>query len=200
MGKPWFTIPGVQDGDRTLDQQLKGLEPLLAEIRAGVPRGPEWDGRRKPSVLDLGCAEGLISRTCMEAGAQRVMGMDSNLVFIERALSLGLDPHFATFILQDLNESPDADDLACCWSDIVLMLAVAHKMRDPAKFIREWAQFASGLLVIRLPASTPGFVKDERSGFVVFDITGELQALGFKLERVEKGHFDEWTGYFRRAA
>lgn len=183
MRKGWFKIPGVQDGDRTLEEQLKGLGPMLAEVGGAT-------------VLDLGCAEGMISLKCLEGGASSVIGFDSNAAFIERARKTSLPhPDFAQFTVKDLNQPPDGP-----WhSDIVLMLAILHKLRDPLKAVREWGQFASSLIVIRLPASTPGYVKDERSGFVVFDVRGQLEAMGFKLESVTKGHFDEWTGYFRRA-
>ena len=43
----WFSTKG-RLGDRTLKQQLMGLDPLFAECKG-------------KTVLDVGCAEGLIS-------------------------------------------------------------------------------------------------------------------------------------------
>ena len=136
--KGWFAIDGVQAGDRTLAEQLTGLEPMLAEV----------SGR---DVLDLGCAEGLIARTCLDRGARRVIGIDNNRAFIDRANSLALDPRRARFWFGDLNQGPDADDQAVCHSDIVLALAIIHKLQDPARALRQWAAFAWRLFVIRLP-------------------------------------------------
>jgi SAM-dependent methyltransferase len=192
MRKGWFKIDGVQDGDRTIAEQLKGLEPLLEEITRGVRI---WNGVRAPSVLDLGCAEGLISKACVAAGAERVMGLDGNPEFIKLAYRLGLDIHRASFAVKDLNDSPDYS----YDSDIVLMLAILHKLRDPGKMLRDWSPFAGRLILVRLPPATAPVIIDKRSNNIPCDVQAILEELGFDLEQVTRGHFDEWCGYFRRA-
>jgi len=196
----WFHRPGIQAGDRTLEEQMQGLEPLMAEIRSGVPRGAEWSGPRKPTVLDLGCAEGLISQKCIEAGAASVIGLDVLQRHIDNAQSLGLDPHRARFAVGDMNKPPDEDEKACCWADIVLMLAVLHKLRDPEKSLREWAQFAGSLLVIRLPLGSDGVVAWKHGSNFKVDTRQVLPELGFVLERDEAGPRGERVHYWRRAA
>jgi 2-polyprenyl-3-methyl-5-hydroxy-6-metoxy-1,4-benzoquinol methylase len=60
--KGWFTT-AERPGDRTLDQQLCGLDGLQHEC-AGK------------TVLDVGCAEGLISHYLARLGARSVYGIE----------------------------------------------------------------------------------------------------------------------------
>jgi 2-polyprenyl-3-methyl-5-hydroxy-6-metoxy-1,4-benzoquinol methylase len=185
--KGWFHRPGIQDGDRTLEEQLLGLAPMLAECPG-------------KTVLDLGCAEGLISRECLGAGAAQVRGIDVLERHIDAARSLALDPHRARFVVANLNNSPDQDDLACLSSDIVLMLAVVHKLSDPEKSLREWSQFvvSGGLLVIRLPIGSTGEIPYKHGKHKVANSRHVLPELGFRFERDEPGPRGERVHYWRR--
>jgi hypothetical protein len=124
--------------------------------------------------------------------------VDHHEPYVERAAALGLDPHRARFVVSDLNESPDADDIACCHSDIVLMLAVLHKLRDPEKSVREWAQFAGSLVVVRLAGGSAGVVR-HKHGYAQCDLRDVMPALGFRLERTAQGPRDELVQYWRRS-
>jgi SAM-dependent methyltransferase len=183
-GKGWFAIPGVQAGDRTIEEQLLGLEPMLATVRG-------------KSVLDLGCAEGLISRECLVSGASRVIGMDSNRGFIERANAMRLDPHVATFVVSDLNRV-EQDDEACCHSDVVLMLAILHKLQDPARSLSAWAGFAHERLVIRLPIGSDGVVAHKHGRDKRVDTRRALPRMGFRLEQVLPGPRGELVQHWLR--
>lgn len=185
MHKGWFRIPGVQDGDRTLEQQLKGLDDLLREVKGC-------------SVLDLGCAEGLIARSLLDAGARHVAGLDILPAHVDEARRQCAGRK-ASFGVQDLDRlelgTSDGEEGMV---DIVLMLAILHKLRDPLRLVREIKEVFPRLIVIRMPAATPGYVQDRRSGNVRFDVVAELQP-EYALRQVEKGHFDEWIGYFHCA-
>lgn len=181
MPKGWFRIPGVQDGQRTIEEQLKGLGPLLEEI-----------GRRRTfRICDLGSAEGMILKACRDAGAHDVAGLELVPQYAAAANKLLGGP---VVQLADLNTPTVAWPID---ADVVLMLAILHKLRDPFRLVDQVIAHGPELVVVRLPASTPGFVRDKRSGGVKFDITGRFARGGFDLELEERGHFDEWVGYYR---
>lgn len=142
MHKGWFQVDGVQDGDRTIEQQLLGLETIAALFQ----------GRQ---VLDLGCAEGLIGRHCVDAwGAAAVDGVTCVDYEIEHARQL-CEGRPQRFIKGDLASAQGRRLLVPALKpeyDIVLLLSVLHKARQPMPFL-EWAvRFARELVVIRLPA------------------------------------------------
>lgn len=178
-------MPGVQRGDRTLAEQLKGLEPMLAEVKG-------------KSVLDLGCAEGLITQVCVQHGARHVYGLDNNPGFIAKADSLGLDPHRAYFVMHDLNRI-DRDVEACAHADIVLALAIFHKLTDPAAMVPAWARFAWDLLVIRLPShGADGVIRSKYRAANSVNLKQALPACGFRLEQQLPGPRGEPVQYWRR--
>lgn len=148
MHKGWFIIEGVQDGDRTVEYQLTGLETVAEAFK----------GR---TVLDLGCAEGLIGRHCVQAwGAERVDGVTAIQYEIDEALRqcAGLPQRF---ILHDLRWNLEAlDQKLDPGYDVVLLLSILHKVRKPMELL-EWATAkARQMVVIRLPAPT---IVDARS-------------------------------------
>lgn len=194
MRKGWFKIPGVQDGDRTLEQQLKGLGPMLNEV----------SGKR---VLEYGCAEGLILVECLRRGAAEAFGIEMVLEAVFEAMRqltrAGGNPRANCGVCNvDLDRDPDPHG-ASLGADIVLMLAILHKLKDPldpVTCLLSNGRTHPNLIVLRTPAKTPGFVQDPRSGMKRYEVSDTIIRRGYRLERVERGHEDEWTGYFRRAA
>jgi SAM-dependent methyltransferase len=177
--KGWFAIPGVQSGDRTLDEQAKGLDPLLEQVK----------GR---SVLDLGCAEGLISHLMLEHGARSVKGLEYNEDFIQQAARLVRDRR-ASFVLHDLN-GPIVDAEA----DVVLALAIIHKLKQPAAGLRQWACCARDRFVIRLPTGSVGEFASKYDPKARCDTRQILPALGFELEHDLEGPRGERVHHWRR--
>lgn len=177
--KGWF-IAGGRSGDRTLDQQMIGLDRLFEQAPG-------------KTILDAGCAEGLISIELARRGALGCHGLEivPGHVEVARSLAGGLP---CTFEVADLNEH---DIGQTGQADIVLMLAILHKLRDPSKVCSALAHKAKELCVIRLPADGP-VIKDKRSGFVAHDIDAVMLSSGFELSDVDLGHLDEWVGYYRR--
>lgn len=185
--KGWIKIPGVQDGARTLQEQMLGLVPALAETPG-------------KTVLDLGCAEGLIALEFAKAGARSVYGIDYNETLLDVAHSE------LTKAGQFPVEFKHADLIHIIQGkrrrqfDIVLALAVLHKLPDPESAIRFCAQSARSLLVIRLPYGSVGNLRGKYAPHPRADIREILPDCGFVRERKEPGPRGEWVHYWRRLA
>jgi len=181
MTKGWFRTKG-RDGDRTLDEQMIGLEPLSTEIR----------GKR---VLDFGCAEGLIGMELINRGATGVTGIDSVEDHIKVGKAIATDEGIdIRLVVGNLNDYP-VETLEPV--DVVLLLAILHKLRNPSAFAARAAALAKEQVVVRLPPSG-AVIRDERSGFVPQDIGAVLATAGFALTAEMRGTNDEWIGYYRR--
>ena len=178
--KGWFKIPGVQDGDRTAQEQLVGLKWAL-------------DGAHGKRVLDIGCAEGLIAMEFLRRGA-KVLGVDSVEAAIDVARELCPGGDFIVGRLEEMIERENGPDFTF---DIVLALSVVNKLRNPeAAFpaLKRWTK-PGGLCVLRLPA--PKFVNSHIPLFSQRDAPALMRAAGFTIEREEQGARGEWVAYWR---
>lgn len=181
--KGWFHTEG-REGDRTIEQQMQGLSPL-------------WPIIYDKSVLDIGCAEGLISVECIHHGARHVRGIEIVPGHVDVARSLSRTLPYGSIAFQVADANSFVPSVGCQY-DVVLMLAILHKLRDPVACCKRFAEAATEMCVIRLPPETAPTVVDSRSGSVPFDINAAMEQCGFVLERVTLGHLAEWTGYYRR--
>lgn len=132
----WFTIPGLQEGERTLEEGVRGLEPL-AEHAEGA------------SVLDLGCAEGLIGQWFLEHWAYRVDGLDASKPMLDVGRSLA-GPLPMTLQWADFNAPGTWPPMASQY-DIVLCLSVLHKLREPRALLDYACLKARRWLAVRVP-------------------------------------------------
>lgn len=175
----WFDMPN-RKGDRSLQQQLIGLEPLLQKVKG-------------KTVLDVGCAEGLISLHLAARGARKVHGVEIVRAHVDVAKAL-TDPEInATFEHADANDYEPTDRY-----DVTLMLAVLQKLRDPSLVAARMADYTKELCVVRLPPAAAPCVIDKRSGRVPHDIEAAMDRRGFVLNNVTRGSYDEWCGWFTR--
>lgn len=132
----WLKIPGVQDGDRDLQEQMLGLDQALASAKG-------------KTVLDIGCAEGLIAREFVRAGARHVTGLEllEDHLTVAREQCKGLP---ATFICAEMRawieKNPNPQQY-----DIVLALGIAHKLHQPGTLMTFSARSASEMVVFRGP-------------------------------------------------
>lgn len=179
--KSWFSIDG-NPGDRTLKQQLKGL----GDLRDRVP---------DKSVLDIGAAEGLISIYLVDHGATAVHGIEMRPDFVEVANRLRGD-RACTFEVADANDYAPVSQY-----DIVIMLAVLHKLRDPTAACKRFAAAAREMVVLRLPPKGALIITDDRSGGKKHDIGRAMQASGFMLKNAHyEGPKGEFMAYYERIA
>ena len=179
MTKGWFNTPG-RPGDRTLDDQLKGLDWLFANC-AGK------------TVLDIGCAEGLISIELAKRGAVAVHGVEIVPEHVAVANKLRGDLP-VTFEVGDANT----------WRprrvyDIVIALALLHKLKNPTAAAAAFAEAAREAVVLRLPPEHAPTIIDPRSKNEPHHIGDTMRQAGFKLIfAAKKGHFNEWVGVWTR--
>lgn len=159
---------------------MTGLERLLPLARGGA------------SVLDLGCAEGLIAMELRLAGAGFVHGVELVTSRATAAAKLFAYQN-AQIVCADLNQ---INRLKLRPSyDIVLALSVAHKLSWPDAFLRRVAQVTAGTLAVRLPTAT---LRDVRSGYRPIDVPALLRGLGLSCWYEAPGPRGEWLGVFRR--
>lgn len=180
-------IPGVQAGDRTLEEQMLGVLPALDEA----------EGK---TVLDLGCAEGLIGREFARSGARSVHGIDSVEGHVKVAWRecAGLP---MTFEVADFNILAKTEPKICY--DIVLSLGVCHKLHEPGDGIRYSARSARELCLIRMCASgeaKDGILRSKHRRDNSCDVFAIMQAEGFVLQKIVHGPREETVLYYRREA
>jgi SAM-dependent methyltransferase len=169
--KGWLRIPDVQDGDRTVQEQTAALRYAI-------------EGCAGKSILDMGCAEGLVGKAFIDAGAIQYTGIESveGHVKVARKLCAGLPMEFRHINMNDLPEG---------WAnpaDIVMCLGIAHKLIDPGKAIRIAAQSARELVLIRSGkgANAQGIIKSKHHGNTC-DSHAIMMAHAFRLSRVVEG-------------
>jgi NAD(P)-dependent dehydrogenase (short-subunit alcohol dehydrogenase family) len=186
----WFAIPGVQDGDRNISDQLKGLGRALASAQGRI-------------VWDFGAAEGLIAREFAKAGAEHVLGLEVVKDSVKASQQVLRHHDDAMVVQADLNNTEGARALLNRYlsggCDIALFLAILHKLQDPHALVQMVLEEGEPqLVVMRMPERTPGFVQDHRSRMRVFDIHGQMLAAHYGLVHVDRGHFNEWVGYYEK--
>lgn len=174
------------EGDRTVAEQMLGLDRALAEAR----------GR---TVLDLGCAEGCISAAFARAGAW-VVGIEllHEHLAVARSVCRGLTVSFVHAHLGDwIARHPESEQF-----DIVLALGIIHKLDDPNVPMLWAARSARDLLCFRAPAKVAKegddyFVKS-KFGTATCNVQRLMREQGFVDEGIVKGARGEAVQYFRR--
>ncbi|MCC6489156.1 MAG: class I SAM-dependent methyltransferase [Candidatus Hydrogenedentes bacterium] len=184
MSKGWFSTPG-RGGDRTLEQQMVGLESAVVAAKGGV-------------VLDVGCAEGLIAMEFLRAGAREAVGVERVAAHLDVARTLRDQERLPLALFHaDANVWDPTDCTPYGGFDVVLLLAILHKLKDPSAAAHRFGAVTKSLCVVRLPASGE-VIRDERSGYVPHDIGVAMRDAGLSLVDVVHGTYDEWIGYYAR--
>jgi len=174
----WFVTPD-RPGDRTLEQQLEGLGSLTASVSG-------------KTILDVGCAEGLIGHELARRGALLVHGLDfvETAVLTARELAGDLP---CDFFHEDANEYEPKLQY-----DIVLLLAVLHKLKNPTEACTRLASAARELCVIRMGLTGRETIVDGRSEYNPHYIGKAMRRMGFEMTEMTEGPLAEETWYYRR--
>lgn len=146
-----------------LAQQLIGLEPL-------------WENLRGKTLLDVGCAEGLISLECMKHGA-KVEGLEIRSSAVKEAQAIGVNCLEADVQHYQLERH----------YDIVLMLGILHKLADPITAFKRYLKYCNDLAVVRLPWNCWLDLVDSRSGGVPHNMHIAAMESGFYLDDQTEG-------------
>lgn len=187
MSKGWLRVPGIRpDGDRTLEEQMMGLAPALEECRG-------------KTILDLGCAEGLIGREFARAGASSVLGielLESHLEVARKACAGYPQMRFIcsnllTYIERLSGQKPQQ-------FDIVLALGIIHKLPDPGVPLRFAAQSARELLIFRAPAKATDGITRSKFTKTPCNVPVVMREEGFVEEALIPGVRGEAAQYWRR--
>lgn len=178
--RPWFHFEG-RGGDRTLDQQMQGLSLLMRNVK-------------NATVLDVGCAEGLITIEMAKAGAIALHGIEIRRQAVLDANDLRGDLP-VTFEMGDANTWTPARHY-----DVLVLLAILHKLKQPKETLNRLLHYGSpDLIVIRLPPHSENpVVHDARSGNKKIDLWPVLNKHGYKTLHVTAGYLNEWIGYYRK--
>lgn len=183
LRKGWFIIEGYQDGDRTLAEQMLGIEPALAECKG-------------KTVLDLGCAEGLIGREFARAGAN-VLGVELLPGHVEAAEEACKGMPNIRFICKELSayiaERPNPEQF-----DIVLSLGIAHKLKFPGVLTEFAARSARNLLLFRAPAKGAGGIVTGKHSGIECHVPTIMEQHGFQEEKIIEGVRGESVQYWRK--
>lgn len=147
-GEPWFKI-GEAHGLRFLKEQLLGLDA----VRALASRA---------SVLDLGCAEGLVGKYLIDThGADLLQGVEYLPERVEEAQRQCAGYINAQFFQADLNDLKAVEkamgEMLLPGYGVVLLLAILHKLREPEHLLKWAADHCIGVMAVRYPGAVPEF-------------------------------------------
>lgn len=182
----WFkTGKDGNSGHRSLDEQMLGLKHAL-ELAKGK------------TVLDLGCAEGLISKEFAKAGASLVLGVEVIKEFVSAAVESCKGYSNVSFMLANLDDKVNTPVINKY--DIVLALAIIHKAHNPIEYLQFSMDScaAEGLLVIRYPVNASNGILKSKHTNVACDVAGTLVSSGFTMAGKYAGPRGEEVEYWRK--
>ncbi len=150
------------------------------------------------SVLDLGCAEGLISLEFAKAGAATILGIEREAKHLEVAQHLRFpDGCLAKFMRLNLKTVTPNYSMP---HDIVLCLAIIHKLEVPEVGLRFAARCCRDLLLLRSGAGSIDGIIYGKYSRKPCDSAAVMRDEGFTLEKTLDGAEgrDQPVEYWRR--
>jgi SAM-dependent methyltransferase len=190
VGKFWCR-PDGKDSDRTVKQQLTGLDQL-------------WPRVRDKTVIDVGCAEGVVAFECLAYGAAAVLGVEMRQPAVHEA-----NRKAERECLPFLAKQADANTWAPpTQADVILLLAILHKLAEPAQALDRFLAAGAGdncTVVLRTRRRDWPVLRDARSGMRPQRLDAVLHKHGFTLVHEDDGPVcdgqpAEWVGVFEKGA
>lgn len=171
----WFSIAGIQTGERSLKEAVIGLN----KVAAAAPGA---------TVLDLGCAEGLVGKWLLDSfKAKLVHGLELHPPYIEMANLLHGFPVYdgrIKFFACDLDHfevwQKMNPGVLLPRYDIVMALRILQKLTRPREVLLQIAALADNILALNLPEA---IIDDRRSGHVPVD---PVEALRDQFELIDQ--------------
>lgn len=163
---------------------MNGICPLEERIQGLGILGANAEGR---SVLDLGCAEGLVSQWLVDHGATGALGFDYNKTRVRKGNQM-TGPNIVLSIADLATIKPLGRSF-----DIVLLLAILQKMREPKRLLDYAIQHSHEWLAVRTPSP---IICDKRSDFRRINIKEHVCSAGFEWIFVVTKPI--YVGVFRR--
>jgi len=188
----YYNLPGIRAGNWGIETRLRGLQELLS-----VAQGK--------SVLDLGCAEGMISREFCRHGAATIHGFDINLDQVRiarrevpKAAEIGtqISFHRADFGYWDRFVAANRKSMNGQY-DIVLLLSVLEKLPESNQdtILDGLMAFSRGWIGLRIAPET----RDSRQIIQKFSDNGfELAFENDGVPDDPSGQETGWLGVFRK--
>lgn len=179
----WF-VGKNRPGDRTLKTQVMGLSSAQ-EMMSGA------------TVLDLGCAEGILIEQYFKWCAALVHGVEIIEEAANDARELLADfivdgrCHIATGAIERLDIVEGLLDRY----DVVCALGVMHKTRNVIDPLRNAAKRAGKFFILRNPPENGRVIGGHRQHGDRFDCVEIIRDTHTLIEET-RGWNDEWIGYF----
>lgn len=152
----------------TIERQLIGLEQLQVSGR---------------TVLDVGCAEGLIGEWCLKQGAYLVRGVELRLDYAKQAAK-----RLNSVVVADADSYEFGEA-----HDVVLALGVLNKLARPASSLRRMLAACKEVCVLRLSAGQWPVMRTDRAPEGA-DLAAAALKAGFTTAEVCDGPVDPGTG------
>lgn len=178
-----------------LERQLQGLDLL-------------WDRVTGKGVLDIGSAEGDIAIECCRRGASHVLGIEYREGAVReanaRARELGVNFGCKR---DDADHWPGRPMHESARFDVILLLAVLHKLHKPAEALHRIVDRCArptATVALRLRPRDWPVLRDERSGNRPQELGAVMRLHRFVLVHEDEGPVSggvpEWVGIFERVS
>lgn len=134
----WFNTT-ITTGERNLDERVSGLDSLRRNIKTYQNAAPV-------TILDVGCAEGLISDWLGESNSI-VTGVEGDPDKVATAKKLFPKQHFILGNANDISQLLPQD----AKYDVILLLAILQKLDNPMPLLLDALNRATKTVAIRVP-------------------------------------------------